>query len=147
MPCGCGPGSAEVRFDALPGTVLSGPVIEVGGRSDRGTGAFTAEIALPADPRLRSGLVGRATIATPAAGGAAGLIIPPTAIFSVRAEEGFVYIVDAQRRVKARRVVLGPLTASGAEILSGLNRGEVIALSGLDRLRDGAQIDPATAPR
>ena len=55
--------------------------------------------------------------------------------------------VDAQRRVKARRVVLGPLTASGAEILSGLNRGEVIALSGLDRLRDGAQIDPATAPR
>lgn len=138
---------AEVRFDALPGTVLSGPVIEVGGRSDRGTGAFTAEIALPADPRLRSGLVGRATIATPAAGGTAGLIIPPTAIFSVRAEEGFVYVVDAQRRVKARRVVLGPLTASGAEILSGLNRGEVIALSGLDRLRDGAQIDPATAAR
>ncbi|GAA4775697.1 efflux RND transporter periplasmic adaptor subunit [Novosphingobium ginsenosidimutans] len=138
---------AEVRFDALPGIVLSGPVIEVGGRSDRGTGAFTAEIALPPDPRLRSGLVGRATIATPAAGGSAGLIIPPTAIFSVRADEGFVYVVDAQKRVKARRVALGPLTAGGTEVLSGLNRGEVIALSGLDRLRDGTQIDPVSAGR
>ena len=138
---------AEVRFDALPGAVLSGPVIEVGGRSDRGTGAFTAEIALPADPRLRSGLVGRATILTPAAGASARLVIPPTAIFSVRADEGFVYVVDAQRKVRARQVALGPLSAAGAEILAGLNRGDVIAVSGLDRLRDGAQIDPAGAAR
>lgn len=138
---------AEVRFDALPGTILSGPVIEVGGRSDRGTGAFTAEISLPADPRLRSGLVGRAKIATPAAGGSSRLVIPPTAIFSVRAEEGFVYVVDAQRKVRARRVTLGPLTADGLEVLSGLSRGEVIALSGLDRLREGAQVDPVGTTR
>lgn len=138
---------AQVRFDALPGEILSGPVIEVGGRSDRGTGAFTAEIALPADPRLRSGLVGRATIATPAAGASSRLVIPPTAIFAIRADEGFVYVVDAQKRVKARQIALGPLTATGAEILSGLRRGEVIVLSGLDRLRDGAQIDPVAAPR
>jgi hypothetical protein len=120
-------------------------VIEVGGRSDRGTGAFTAEIALPADPRLRSGLVGRATIATPAAGGSTRLVIPPTAIFAIRADEGFVYVVDAQRRVKTRPVALGPLSAAGAEVLAGLQRGDVIALSGLDRLRDGAQIDPVAA--
>lgn len=139
--------AAEVQFDALPGSILSGPVIEVGGRSDRGTGAFTAEIALPADPRLRSGLVGRATIAAPAASASSRLVIPPTAIFAIRAEEGFVYVVDAQRRVKSRRIALGPLTAMGAEVLSGLNRGETIAVSGLDRLRDGAQIEPAGRAR
>lgn len=138
---------AQVRFDALPGEILSGPVIEVGGRSDRGTGAFTAEIALPADPRLRSGLVGRATIAIPAAGASTRLVIPPTAIFAVRADEGFVYVVDAQKRVKARQIALGPLSAAGAEVLGGLRRGEVIVLSGLDRLRDGAQVDPVAAPR
>lgn len=138
---------AEVRFDALPGTVLSGPVIEVGGRSDRGSGAFTAEIALPADPRLRSGLVGRAKIAAPAAGASSRLIIPPTAVFAVRAEEGFVYVIDTKRRVRARQVVLGPLSADGAEVVSGLNRGEVIAVSGLDRLRDGALVDPVSAAR
>ncbi len=138
---------AEVRFDALPGTVLTGPVIEVGGRSDRGTGAFTAEIALPADPRLRSGLVGRATIATPAAGAATRLVIPPTAIFSVRAEEGFVYVMDANRRVKPRRIALGPLSADGTEVLSGLQRGEVVVLSGLDRLRDGTLVEPVGVTR
>jgi len=134
---------AQVRFDALPGEILSGPVIEVGGRSDRGTGAFTAEIALPADPRLRSGLVGRATIATPAAGASSRLVIPPTAIFA----EGFVYVVDAQRRVKPRRIALGRLSADGAEVLSGLQRGEVVVLSGLDRLRDGAVVEPVVAGR
>lgn len=139
--------TAAVRFDALPGAVLSGSVIEVGGRSDRGTGAFVAEIALPADPRLRSGLVGRATIAAPAAQGSSRLVIPPTAIFSVRAEEGFVYVVDAQRRVKPRRIALGPLSADGAEVLSGLQRGEVVVLSGLDRLRDGAVVEPVVAGR
>jgi RND family efflux transporter MFP subunit len=138
---------AEVRFDALPDSVLSGPVIEVGGRSDRGTGAFTAEIALPADARLRSGLVGRATIASIAGGQTARLVIPPTAIFAIRAEEGFVYAVDAQRRVKARRIALGPLSPAGVEVLSGLKRGDVIAVSSLDRLRDGAQIDPVTSQR
>ena len=59
--------TAEVTFEALPGARLAGQVIEVGGRSDRGSGAFVAEIALPPDPRLRSGLVGTARIAAPAA--------------------------------------------------------------------------------
>lgn len=138
---------AAVRFDALPGVVLGGSVIEVGGRSDRGTGAFVAEIALPADPRLRSGLVGRATIAAPAAGASSRLVIPPTAIFSVRAEEGFVYVMDAKRRVKPRRIALGPLSADGTEVLSGLQRGEVVVLSGLDRLRDGTLVEPVGVTR
>lgn len=133
---------AEVRFDALPGAVLAGQVIEVGGRSDRGSGAFTAEIALAPDQRLRSGLVGRARILAPAAGGSTRLVIPPTAIFAARSDEGFVYVVDAQRRVKARSVTLGQLSPQGAEILSGLNRGETVVTSALDRLRDGAKVDP-----
>lgn len=134
---------AEVQFEALPGTVLTGQVIEVGGRSDRGTGAFTAEIALPADPRLRSGLVGRARIDAPALAGSTRLLVPPTAIFAARADEGFVYVVDAKRRVKPRQVTLGPLSPAGAEVLTGLNPGDVVVTSALDRLRDGALIDPA----
>lgn len=136
---------AEVRFDALPDALLTGQVIEVGGRSDRGTGAFTAEIALPADQRLRSGLVGRARILAPATGGSTRLVIPPTAIFAARADEGFVYVVDAQRRVKARQVMLGQLSPGGAEILSGLVRGETVVTSALDQLREGARVDPVGA--
>lgn len=138
---------AEVQFEALPGSTLVGRVIEVGGRSDRGTGAFVAEIALPPDSRLRSGLVGSARIAAPAAGGSTLIAIPPTALFAVRADEGFVYVMGKDRKVRARKVSLGPLGPAGSEVLSGLATGEIIVTSSLDRLREGLAIDPVrTAP-
>ena len=133
---------AEVTFEALAGTKLAGRVIEVGGRSDRGSGAFTAEIALSPDARLRSGLVGTARIAAPSVAGSTLVVIPPTALFSVRADEGFVYVVGRDRKVRARKVSLGPLGPAGSEVLSGLSTGELIATSGLDRLREGLAIDP-----
>lgn len=136
---------ADVTFEALPGTRLAGRVIEVGGRSDRGSGAFIAEIALPPDLRLRSGLVGTARIAAPAASGSTLIVIPPTALFSVRADEGFVYVVSNDRKVRARKVTLGPLGPGGSEVLSGLVVGETIVTSSLDRLREGLVIDPVRA--
>ncbi|MFN5820515.1 MAG: efflux RND transporter periplasmic adaptor subunit, partial [Novosphingobium sp.] len=128
---------------ALPGAVLSGPVIEVGGRSDRGTGAFTAEIALPADPRLRSGLIGRASItASPPAGGTTSLLVPPLAIFGARAGEGFVYVLDAQNRVRLRKVRLGEAEDGGVKVLAGLKPGEWVAIAALDRLQAGLAVRP-----
>jgi multidrug efflux pump subunit AcrA (membrane-fusion protein) len=138
---------AEVSFDALPGVRLAGRVIEIGGRSDRGSGAFVAEIALPPDSRLRSGLVGTARIAAPAAVGSSPLVIPPTALFAVRADEGFVYVVGNDRKVRARKLALGPLGPGGSEVLGGISLGETIVTSSLDRLREGSVIDPVrTAP-
>jgi RND family efflux transporter MFP subunit len=136
---------ADVTFDALPGVTMAGRVIELGGRSDRGSGAFVAEIALPPDARLRSGLVGKARIAAPAAASAPALVIPPTALFAVRADEGFVYVVGNDRKVRARKLALGPLGPDGSAVLSGLSLGETIVTSSLDRLREGSVIDPVRA--
>ncbi len=136
---------AEVSFEALPGTVLAGRVIEVGGKSDRASGAFMAEIALPTDSRLRSGLVGKARIAAPFAGGSSLIVIPPTALFAVRAEEGFVYVVGKDRKVRVRKVALGALRPGGSEVLSGLATGETIVTSNLDRLREGLAVDPVAS--
>lgn len=136
---------AEVTFEALPGERLAGQVIEVGSRSDRGSGAFTAEIALPANPRLRSGLTGTARIAAPASGGSTRIVIPPTALFSVRAEEGFVYVLGADRKVRARKVQIGPLSPAGSEVLGGLSTGEIIVTSNLDRLSEGLTVEPIRA--
>jgi RND family efflux transporter MFP subunit len=136
--------AAEVSFEALPGAALQGRVIEIGGRSDRGSGAFTVEIQLSGDPRLRSGLAGRARISVPPLQAALPLVVPPTAIFAARAEEGFVYVIGSDRKVRARAVRLGRLLAAGQEVLGGLQPGETIALSGLDRLRDGQMVDPVS---
>ena len=136
---------AQVRFEALPSAVLAGQVIEVGGRSERASGAFIAEIALPPDPRLRSGLVGKASIAAPPAEGSSLIVIPPSALFAVRAEEGFVYVLGRDRKARARKVALGPLRPEGSEVLSGLATGEMIVTSNLDRLRDGISVEPVRA--
>lgn len=138
---------AEVTFEALPGALLQGRVLEVGGRSDRNSGTFTIEIGLQPEPRLRSGLVGKARIAAPADSAEVTLLVPPTAIFAVRAEEGFVYVLGADRRVKVRQVQLGKLDERGMEIVGGLKPDETLVLSGLDRLRDGMVVDPVQPRR
>lgn len=134
---------AQVTLEALAGEPLAGTVIELGGRADRATGTFQAEIALPADPRLRSGLIGRATImANPDASGARPLLVPPLAVFGARAGEGFVYVLDGKNRVRLRKVRLGQAEDGGVLVLGGLASGEWVAVAALDRLQDGMEIRP-----
>lgn len=136
--------AATVVLEALEGRPLTGTVLEIGGRADRATGTFQVEIALPADARLRSGQIGRADIASATAdpGRAAPTLVPPLALFGARAGDAFVYVVDAQNTVRARKVQVGETTDSGAAILAGLAPGDWVAVSALDQLRDGAVIRP-----
>ncbi len=52
---------AQVRFEAL-GAPLQGKIIQIGVKANGATGTFDVEIALPADPRIKSGMVGSATL-------------------------------------------------------------------------------------
>ena len=134
---------ARVVLEALDGEPLTGSVLELGSRADRATGTFQVEIALAPDPRLRSGLIGRASItASPPAGGATSLLVPPPAIFGARAGEGFVYVLDAQNRVRLRKVRLGEAEDGGVNVLAGLKPGEWVAIAALDRLQDGMAVRP-----
>lgn len=134
---------ARVTLEALEGAALAGSVLELGSRADRATGTFQVEIALPADPRLRSGLIGRASITSnPAAGASAPLLAPPLAIFGARAGEGFVYAIDAQDKVRLRKVQLGEASDHGVAVLGGLKAGEWVAVAALDRLQDGMTVRP-----
>lgn len=128
----------DVEIGALPGGTLTGRIIEIAGRADRATGTFLVEVGLPADERLRSGQVGSARMI--AQGSATtSLAVPPQAVFAARAGQGFVYVVDGSS-VRVRRVVLAETGDAGIRILSGLSAGERVAVSGIDRLRDGQTI-------
>ena len=133
---------ARVRFDALPGELFDGQVLEVSGRSDRGSGAFSLEISLPVDARLRSGLVGHARIEATPGRSATRLVIPPVALFAVRADEGFAYVLTGKDRVRLRRLRIGAVDNQGVEVLDGLTPGEQVVASELDRLKDGARVRP-----
>ncbi len=133
---------AQVSLAALDGAVLAGHVIELGGRADKSTGTFIVEILLPDDPRLRSGQIGDVRIAA-AGAQVAALRVPAGAVFAARAGVAFVYVVDPARRVvHLRQVSIGETSDDGIRVTGGLARGEIVATSRVDRLKDGAKIQP-----
>lgn len=137
---------ATVRITAVE-MELTGSVIEIGGKADKSTGTFVVEIGLPDDPRLRAGQIGTVSIVANGLG-TPSLLVPPAAIFAPRAGQAFVYVVDpATKRVKLRRVSIGETTDNAIRVTGGLQSGEWVATSRLDRLADGMAIAPLQATK
>lgn len=134
---------ATVRLSALPGGEIEGVVSEIDARANPSSGAFEVTIALPANPGLRSGQIGTAEFRVAAAPDAAGLAVPASAVFNVRADEGFVYLLDPKTsRVRARAVQIGRVDDKELIVTGGLRPGDRIVTSGLVLLTDGAKVKP-----
>lgn len=137
---------ATVRLAALEGE-LTGTVIEIGGKADTATGTFVVEIGLPADPRLRAGQIGTASIVANGLGRQA-LLVPPAAVFAPRAGQAFVYVANrSTNRVKLRRVSIADASDTSIHVTGGLEPGEWVATSRIDRLTDNMKIAPLRASR
>ena len=140
--------AAQVAVPALGAGRLAGVVSEVGARGDDGTGTFRVEVKLPADRRLASGQIGRARLLLGAAEPGAPISVPATAVFSARADEGFVFVLEpVTRRVRQRLVTLGPVGPDAVVVTGGLRPGEQVVTTGVDRLRDGQVVVLAQAAR
>ena len=132
---------AAVTIPALGSTAFAASVSEIGARGDAGTGTFRVELALPALPELRSGLIGSARLRLAPTASSGGVAVPATAVFGARADEGFVYVLDAaQSVVRLRAVGVGPVGDTGVTITTGLRAGEQVVTSGAERLRDGMKV-------
>ena len=133
---------AAVTIPALGPQPIAATVSEIGARGDDATGTFRIELALPAAPGLRSGLIGSARLRFGGSGPASPAVtVPATAVFAARADEGFVYVHDAaSHAVRRRQVALGPLGDTAVTIMSGLKPGDSVVTSGADRLRDGLRV-------
>jgi len=136
---------ARVTIPAMGAAPLAGQVSEVGARGADGTGTFRIEVALPADPRLASGQIGNARLTLGSATADAPLLVPATALFAARADEGFVYVLEpVTRRVRQRLVTLGGIDTAGVTVLAGLQAGERVVTTGINRLRDGQVVELAS---
>lgn len=69
------------------------------------------------------------------------LVVPVTAIGGT-GKEPVVYVVTKDNRVEVRRVRLGLETANFAEIESGLDAGDLIAIGNRSQLAEGQQVVP-----
>jgi multidrug efflux system membrane fusion protein len=74
-----------------------------------------------------------------------GATLVPNAAIQLGADGGFVYLLQSDSTVTARKIVAGPSDANNTVITSGLAAGDKVVVDGVDRLREGAKVAVAGA--
>lgn len=72
-------------------------------------------------------------------------VLVPTPAVQTGAPGDYVYLVNADDTVSVHKVTLGPSDGQHTVITAGLTAGQRVVTDGLDRLNDGAKIQPAAA--
>lgn len=139
--------AATVSLSEVAGQ-LPGRVSRVAAKSNDATGAFDIEVEVTAPAGLRSGMVAQIEIS---AGGAAAasstsLIIPALSLLDARADQGVVFVVDAQNLAHRRPVRTAGIHEDGVVVVEGLAPGERVVASGAAYVRDGEAVRLEAAP-
>jgi RND family efflux transporter MFP subunit len=111
-----------VVLDALGNAELQGTVTQIVPAVDPASRSFVVKIEVPADPRIRSGLFGRAQFTR---GERQSLLLPQTAIVQRGQLQG-VYVVDQNKIAALRYVTLGKSSGAQIEVLAGIQNGDRI---------------------
>ncbi len=138
---------AQLTIEALGKDAIAATISEIDGRANQETGAFMVQFRISARPGIRSGQIGSAAIAMPAATDGS-LQIPASALFGIRTGEGLVYVVDMKsKRVETRNVSIERLTDGFVIVTGGIAAGDVIVVAGTEKLRAGVKVSPVNIAR
>ena len=122
---------------------FTGRVSRMAAKSNDATGAFEVEIEIAAPAALRSGMVAEVTIATTRAGAAtrpSALLVPMLSLLDARADQGVVFVIDAQNIAHRRSVRTAGVSESGVVVVEGLAAGDRVVGSGAAYVRDGEPV-------
>ena len=78
-----------------------------------------------------------------------GAVVVPASAIATGAPGTYVYVIDSNNKVALRKVIAGATDRDYTAVMSGLKAGERVVTDGLDRLRDGSQVqvvNPAAQP-
>jgi membrane fusion protein (multidrug efflux system) len=122
-----------------------GVVVSVNRQVDSSTGTIQVQALIPnPQGRLRPGGYGSVRIRRSDAGRDV-LAVPDKALLSVQGASS-LGIVEAGNKVSLRRVELGP-SVNGMQIIEkGIKEGDRIVVEGVQKLKDGATVDPKPVP-
>lgn len=70
-----------------------------------------------------------------------GVTLVPTAVIQRNSQVTYVYAVNPQSTVSVRNVTLGATEGDETEIASGLAPGDVVVMSGVDKLQEGSKVN------
>lgn len=130
----------EVRFDAVPGRVMEGKVMEVSVDSSVGS-TYPVKVYLDnADKLIRSGMSGHVNFVNKG-NDEASYYLPTEAVVGESNGNRTIWIVNPENStVESRHVKIGNLTAMGVEILEGIEPGDIVVTRGVHHLKDGLKV-------
>lgn len=126
----------SVTIDGLAAPTM-GRVAEIVPVADPATRTVIVKLDL-SGKGLSSGMYGRASLVS---GMRKGIVVPAAAMVE-RGGLTSVWVVDGTSVARMRLVKTGTAEAGKVEILSGLSAGERVVTSGVDKVRDGARVEP-----
>ena len=74
-----------------------------------------------------------------------GVILVPTAAVQRNAQATYVFLVKPDNTVTSRTVTMGTTEGDESEITSGLTAGDVVVLTGVDKLQEGSKVNAQIA--
>jgi RND family efflux transporter MFP subunit len=132
--------SVTLEPPARPGTTVTGTITEVRPMVGTNNRAVEALVDLPAGSDWPAGgsVTARVVLAA-----REGVVVPAASV--VRRPAGDVVYVVSDDKVAERKVAVGIRDIERAEILSGVEAGETVIVSGAGFLTDGALVAPRTS--
>ncbi len=129
--------NVAVSLEALGDAELQGKVVQIVPAADPGSRSFLVKLELPPDPRVRSGLFGRAVFAH---GTRQAVLLPSPSVIQ-RGQLQAVYVVDDKKTADLRYITLGRNFGGQVEVLSGLTPGERIVVEPAGRELAGKKVE------
>ncbi|MFO7445299.1 MAG: efflux RND transporter periplasmic adaptor subunit [Ignavibacteriaceae bacterium] len=129
---------AKIKIAALNDAEYSGIVEEIGVLADPIAHTYKIKIGIiNKNKDIKPGMICNVILGT--TGKETGLAVPTRSVMVDEKGKNYVYAVEQNRAVK-KYVVTGNLLNSGTEILGGLNKGDVVIVSGQHKLADSSVI-------
>lgn len=133
---------AIVTFDTYGDEVFNGTVTLVSPTVDQSSRTFGAEITLPnSDNRILPGMFGRVQLSL---GTERHVVVPDKAVVKQPGSGNhFVYVNNENGTVSYNKVELGQRLGDAYELISGVEPGSEVVISGQSRLADGMKVTVA----
>ncbi len=129
--------NVPVVLDSLGAPPITGKVVQIVPAADPASRTFAVKIDLPSNPKIRSGLFGRARFPQ----GERQLILLPQTALLHRGQLDAIYVVGKNEIAALRYVSLGKSSGNEVEVLSGLDNGERVVAQPADRELSGKRIE------
>ncbi|QOJ29461.1 MAG: efflux RND transporter periplasmic adaptor subunit [Ignavibacteriales bacterium] len=128
---------AKIETDVFPEKQFNGTVLSVSVKGDEAH-TYPAELLIQNDNNLmKAGMFARVTLKSGIM--KESLIIPRKALLESKKNSG-VFIVQ-EGKARFRKIVTGIETGTEIEVLSGINKGDLVVTSGQSLLKDGFAVE------